>query len=80
MVASARRSPTLLILDDFSSLAGVPGAAGALRTALQHHYRELGIVCAGSHPSMMRALFTERAQPFLGRPNWWKHRRSNQAR
>jgi hypothetical protein len=37
-----------------------------LRTALQHHYRELGIVFAGSHPSMMRAMFTERAQPFFG--------------
>jgi hypothetical protein len=66
VVQAALRSPTLLVLDEFSSLAGVAGAAGALRTALQHHYRDLGVVFAGSHPSMMRAMFTERAQPFFG--------------
>jgi hypothetical protein len=66
LVEAALRNPTLLVLDEFSSLAGVKGAAGVLRTAVQHHYRELGVVFAGSHPSMMRAMFTERAQPFFG--------------
>lgn len=57
------------MLDEFSSVTrvdGVAGVAGALRTALQHHYRDLGIVFAGSHPSMMRTLFTDRPQPFYG--------------
>jgi uncharacterized protein len=66
LVETATREPTLLVVDEFSSIARVPGAAGALRTALQHHYSDLGIVVAGSHPSMMRTLFTDRAEPFYG--------------
>ncbi|MBW3670005.1 MAG: hypothetical protein KY443_12435, partial [Actinobacteria bacterium] len=66
LVRSAARRPTLLVVDEFSSIGRVAGAAGALRTALQHHYNELGIVFAGSYPSMMRTLFTKRAEPFYG--------------
>jgi len=66
LVAAAAREPTLLVVDEFSSIARIEGAAGALRTAIQHHYRDLGIVFAGSHPSMMRTLFTARAEPFYG--------------
>jgi hypothetical protein len=64
LVTTATRRPTLLVLDEFSSIAGVNGAAGALRTALQHHYTEMGIVFAGSMPSVMRELFTSRLEPF----------------
>jgi hypothetical protein len=66
LVGAAVRTPTLLVIDEFSSISRVPGAAGALRTALQHHYQELGIVFAGSQPSMMRSLFTDRPEPFYG--------------
>ena len=66
LVGAALRAPTLLVIDEFSSISRVPGAAGALRTALQHHYQELGIVFAGSQPSMMRSLFTDRPEPFYG--------------
>ena len=66
LVGAAARQPTLLVVDEFSSIGRVGGAAGALRTALQHHYSNLGIIFAGSHPSMMRALFTARAEPFYG--------------
>jgi hypothetical protein len=66
LVRTAERHETLLVLDEFSSITRAEGAAGALRTALQHHYRELGIVFAGSHPSMMRTLFTSRQEPFYG--------------
>jgi uncharacterized protein len=66
LVAAAEREPTLLVVDEFSSIARVDGAAGALRTAVQHHFRDLGIVFAGSHPSMMRTLFTARPEPFYG--------------
>lgn len=66
LVGAAAREPTLLVIDEFSSIGRVGGAAGALRTALQHHYQDLGIVFAGSHPSMMRTLFTARAEPFYG--------------
>ncbi len=57
-------TPTLLVIDEFSSISRVDGAAGILRTHLQHHYQELGIVFAGSEPSMMRTLFTDQAEPF----------------
>ncbi|MHB8506770.1 MAG: AAA family ATPase, partial [Acidimicrobiales bacterium] len=66
LVAAAARTPTLLVVDEFSFISKVPSAAGILRTALQHHYRDLGILVAGSQPSMMRTLFTERAEPFYG--------------
>ncbi|HWE57062.1 MAG TPA: AAA family ATPase [Acidimicrobiales bacterium] len=65
LVQAAQAGPTLLVIDEFSSISRVDGAAGALRTALQHHYGDLGIVFAGSHPSMMRTLFTDRPQPFF---------------
>lgn len=65
IVEAARRQPLLLVLDEFSGLAGVKGAAGVLRTGLQHHYRDLGIVFAGSQPSTMTMLFTDHAQPFF---------------
>lgn len=66
LVQTAARVPTLLVVDEFSSIRRVDGAAGALRTALQHHYNQLGIVVAGSYPSMMRSLFTSREEPFYG--------------
>jgi hypothetical protein len=66
LVAAATREATLLVVDEFSSIGRVAGATGALRTALQHHYRDLGIAFAGSYPSMMRSLFTAREEPFFG--------------
>lgn len=64
LTRSAQRHPTLVIFDEFSGIAGVPEAAGLLRTKLQHHFQTLGIVFAGSEPSMMRMLFTEQSEPF----------------
>lgn len=66
IVQSARHHPILLVLDEFSGIGRVEGAAGLLRTALQHHYREIGLVFAGSAPSVMRQLFTGRTEPFYG--------------
>lgn len=66
LVKAALSRPTLLVIDEFSYISRFPAAAGALRTALQHHYRQMGIVFAGSQPSMMRALFTSRSEPFYG--------------
>ena len=66
LVRTAQREPTLLVIDEFSSIARVTGVAGLVRTAIQHHYGDLGLVFAGSHPSMMRTLFTDRAEPFYG--------------
>jgi len=40
LVDASLRSPTLLVVDEFGSIARVAGAAGALRTAVQGHYRD----------------------------------------
>ena len=64
LTKSAEDHPTLVIFDEFSGVARVDGAAGLLRTKLQDHFQRLGIVFAGSEPSMMRMLFAEQAQPF----------------
>jgi hypothetical protein len=66
LVTAAATMPTLLVVDEFSSISRVTAAAGALRTATQHHYQELGLIFAGSHPSMMRTMFTGREEPFYG--------------
>ncbi len=65
LVRTARRRDILVVFDEFSGIAGVKGGAAALRTALQHHYQDLGIVFAGSEPSTMRTLFAEETQPFF---------------
>lgn len=64
LVEAAISSPTVLIIDEFSGLAQVNDAAGILRTKLQHHVQEVGLLFAGSEPSVMTAMFSDRAQPF----------------
>jgi uncharacterized protein len=64
LVETAEREATLLVIDEFSSISRVDSAAGILRTALQHHYQQLGLIFAGSQPSMMRILFGSRPEPF----------------
>lgn len=64
LTRTAAETPTLVLLDEFSGIARVDGGAGLLRTGLQHHFQELGLVFAGSEPSTMRMLFTDQAQPF----------------
>ncbi len=60
----AGHNPVLVVFDEFAGIARVNGAAGLLRTHLQHHYQQLGLLFAGSEPALMRMLFTEQAQPF----------------
>lgn len=66
IVESALDGPTVLVLDEFSSIANVNGAAGLFRTKLQHHFSEIGLVFAGSAPSTMKTMFEHREQPFYG--------------
>jgi hypothetical protein len=60
----AAHTPVLIVFDEFAGIMRVGGAAGLLRTHLQHHYQELGLLFAGSEPALMRMLFAEQAQPF----------------
>lgn len=64
IVAHGITSPTVLIFDEFSSITRVEGAAGMLRTKLQHHFSTIGLLFAGSEPSTMRMLFADSDQPF----------------
>jgi hypothetical protein len=64
LVAHARAHPTVVVFDEFSSITRIEGAAGLLRTKLQHHYQRIGLLFAGSEPSTMRMLFTGADQPF----------------
>jgi hypothetical protein len=66
LVRAATSRPTVVAFDEFSGITGVEGAAGMLRTSLQHSYQQIGLVFAGSEPSMMRTLFTDQAEPFYG--------------
>ena len=65
LVRAAERSDLFVVFDEFSGISKVDGAAGVLRTGLQHHYQSLGIVFAGSEPSTMRTLFSLPQQPFF---------------
>ncbi|MGB3410549.1 MAG: hypothetical protein WBA45_05080 [Microthrixaceae bacterium] len=64
VIDHARRNPTVIIFDEFSSITRLDGAAGLLRTRLQHHYQDIGLIFAGSEPSTMRMLFSQADQPF----------------
>jgi hypothetical protein len=63
---TAARMSALLIVDEFSDIGRADNAAALLRTQLQHHYRDVGLLFAGSHLSTMRQMFTDREQPFYG--------------
>lgn len=65
LVAAGRATPTVVVIDEFPGIDRVEGAAGRLRTKLQHHFQEIGLVFAGSQPSLMRTMFSERSQPFF---------------
>lgn len=64
LLAVAEHEPTLVVFDEFAGIDRVDGAAGLLRTKLQAHLRSVGLLFAGSHTSLMRTMFTDRARPF----------------
>ncbi len=65
LTTAAQRRSLFVVFDEFCGIANVEGGAAVLRTELQHHFQELGIVFAGSEPSTMQALFSEHTQPFF---------------
>jgi hypothetical protein len=64
MVSAALDHPTVVVFDEFPGITRVEGVAGLIRTKLQHHFQEIGIVFAGSQPSLMRTIFTDKTMPF----------------
>lgn len=58
---------TVVCLDEFQDLLVADDALdGLLRSAIQHHGEAAAYVFAGSQPSLMRMLFSERERPFYG--------------
>jgi hypothetical protein len=64
MVSAALDHPAVVVFDEFPGVTRVDGVAGLIRTKLQHHFQDIGIVFAGSQPSLMRAMFTDKTMPF----------------
>lgn len=64
LVTAAERHPSVVMFDEFPGIARVEGAAGLLRTKLQHHFQQIGLVVAGSQPSLMRTMFSDPKMPF----------------
>lgn len=64
LVDGAAATPTVVVIDEFPGIDRVEGAAGLLRTKLQHRFQDIGLLFAGSQPSLMRAMFADRARPF----------------
>lgn len=53
----------MLFLDEFQDLAHVDGLDAILGSHLQHA-RDVAVLMAGSRPSMVRTLFTDRSRAF----------------
>lgn len=59
--------PTLVVLDEFQDiLSAGPSLDGLLRSHVQYHGDAAVYVYAGSQPSMMRKLFSDRERPLYG--------------
>jgi hypothetical protein len=59
--------PTLVVFDEFQDLLSAgPSLDGLLRSHVQYHGDSAVYVYAGSQPSMMRKLFSDRERPLYG--------------
>lgn len=56
---------TLVVFDEVQGLLRIDGAAGIVRSVIQHHYGAASYVFAGSAPSLMSRLFDDPEAPFL---------------
>jgi hypothetical protein len=52
--------------DEFQDILAIPGLDGLLRSHVQHHRKHVSYVFAGSEPSLLRELFSDRARPLYG--------------
>jgi uncharacterized protein len=56
----------LVIYDEFQALIALEGMDGVFRSHLQHHGETASYIFSGSEPSLLRALFEDRARPLYG--------------
>lgn len=66
LVDAALAAPTVIVIDELTGLGGVSGATELLRTQLQHHVQDVGLLFAGTEPTAMAAVFAGGSQPFSG--------------
>ena len=52
--------------DEFQDILAIEGLDGLVRSHVQHHRKHVSYVFAGSEPSMLRELFSDRARPLYG--------------
>ncbi|HSZ68958.1 MAG TPA: hypothetical protein VK756_01215 [Solirubrobacteraceae bacterium] len=64
-IATRHGRRLLVVLDEFQALVGLDGMDGVFRSHIQHH-SEVSYLFAGSEPSLLRALFEDRARPLYG--------------
>ena len=57
---------TVAAFDEFQAITDVPGLDGLLRSRIQYHGEAASYVFAGSEPSLLGALFNDRARPLYG--------------
>ncbi len=56
----------LVVLDEFQSVAHVPGAQERIRSQIQHHRDRVTYLFCGSQPSTLTMLFADTDAPFFG--------------
>ncbi len=67
--------PVVLIVDEFSGIVGVDGAAAMMRTALQHHFQDIGLLFAGRNRRRCRCCSPTAPSRSTRRPTWSMRRR-----
>ena len=65
-VARRTGQRALVSFDEFQDVLAVPGLDGLLRSHIQHHADHVTYVFSGSEPSLLAALFADRARPLYG--------------
>jgi hypothetical protein len=64
-IADRQGRRLLVVLDEFQALVSLEGMDGVFRSHIQHH-NDVSYLFAGSEPSLLRALFEDRARPLYG--------------
>jgi hypothetical protein len=57
---------TVVAFDEFQAITDVPGLDGLVRSRIQYHGEAAVYVFAGSEPSLLGAMFTDRSRPLYG--------------
>jgi len=64
-IAERQGQRVVVVLDEVQALMKLDGLDGVFRSHIQHH-RNVSYLFSGSEPSLLRALFEDRARPLYG--------------